>query len=190
MPTWVDFLPSIIAGLISGSATALTILLSVVSNVKKNRQEANRKMDAIPMLEEQLASLRRQIGSWEEEPPTWSKRLLARSRTSTLTDLDAIRGAEDRIDRLFTEVKSRIRRLEERFEDLDQETRDSIVEIRDFLTREEYLRDQAERAEEVARFRESWAALNSMMRGVLATMGSEAPKAEPPRRLPPPPPKR
>ena len=171
-----EILQNVVAGLLTGGASAGTTVLAVFGDLRRKTHELEVKVASVPALEEAVQALRRRIDGWEDDPPSWAKRLLTRTRTSALTDLDSIREVEDRVDRLARDLSGRLRRLEEEFGDLDRETRSSIVGIETFLSREDYLRDQNERLKEISQFKEELASINGMIRGILATMNADPPK--------------
>lgn len=172
----VDLLQNVLAGLLTGGASAGTTFLAVFRDLRNKLQELEKKVGVIPGLEEAIKGLRRRIDGWEDEPPTWAKRLLNRSRNSSLNDLDDLREIETRVERLGRDLSQRLRRMEDEFGELDRDTRSSIVGIETFLSKEEYLRDQNDRLKEIGQFRESLGQINGMIRGILATMNAEPPR--------------
>jgi gas vesicle protein len=207
-----ELVPQIIAGILSGGAGAATSLLGVFRKTKerlKALEESVGKEEPIKTglfltvqaLEDTVKKMKREMESWEDDPPKWAERLLARGRAGSNHDLAAQVQFEERVDRTIrsynerlaraeNDLESRIRRIEEDVErDLASEPDGKL------LTREEFLRDSRLRAEEMHKLREQLATVNGLLRGVMAALGIIDPEPgspPPPRppRLPPKPPTR
>lgn len=144
---------------------------------------------ALWTVEESLKRLKREVESWEDDPPEWAKRLVSRSRSNSSMSLDHLVEVENRIDgkiRTFNEriktyqdeidaLAGRLRKLESALEDDEKPDSGKII------TRAEYERDSKARAEELLKIRESLASANGLLRGVMAAFGylDPAEKKEP-----------
>ena len=118
---------------------------------------------AISLVEESIKKLRREVDLWEDDPPAWAKRLVARSRTQSAND----QAFEEQTTRSLKDVRDRFKRLEEDVEDLATKLHDR----EDIVSREEYVQDSKLRAEEMVKVREQLAMANGLLRGVMAAMG-------------------
>ncbi len=205
-----EIVPQIIAGILSGGAGAATSLLGVFKKTKARiaaLEEAVGKEDPVRTglfltvwaLDETVKKMKREMDSWEEEPPKWAERLISRLARGSSHDLQAQADFETRIERKLREFNERLSRAED---DLDEKIRriESDVE-RDLaqepdgklLMREEYLSDSRARAEEMLKLREQLATVNGLLRGVMTALGiidpekggGSPPPPKPPPKLPP-----
>lgn len=183
-----EIIPQVIAGILSGGAGAATSLLGVFRKTKerlKKLEEAVGKeeptktglFETVGAIEETVKKIKRELESWEDDPPKWAERLLGRVRQSSSSDLAGQAQFEERIERSLRSFNERLSRAED---DLDTKMRRveenvarSISEEPSgkLLTREEYLRDSRMRAEEMLKLREQLATVNGLLRGVMSALG-------------------
>jgi len=205
-----DIATQIIAGILTGGAGAATSLLGVFRKTKerlKKLEEAVGSEDpvktglflTISALEDTVKKLKREVESWEDDPPKWAERLLARARQNSSSDLTVQAQFEERVERMLRSYNERLSRAEDNLDSkirrIEQDVERDLAEEPDgkLLTREEYLRDSRVRAEEMIKLREQLATVNGLLRGVMTALGiidaegrreSSPPPPRPPR-LPP-----
>ena len=187
-------IPQIVTGILTGGAGAITSLLGGFRNLQKkltDLEEAVGKAEpnrsglhlAIYLVEDALKRLRRDIESWEDQPPKWAERLFSRARGGSQSDLTSQFQFEERINSTLRSFNERLSRLQDETEAsirrLEQGTMDPQA---DFLSRDEYLKDSRQRAEDMTRVREQIATANGLLRGVMSAMGMLDPeRPKPPR---------
>lgn len=197
MPDVSKIIESVVGGLLTGGMSAATTFLTVFKDIKKRVTSLEDRLGtadpktgiylAISFVEDGTKQLRRRVDGWEDDPPEWAKRLLARARTTSSNDLSGQIAFEERVDRNMKEFRDRLKRVED---DLEEKiTRiEKEVERRVSLkggaghgvTREEYVKDSQSRAEEMVKVREQLATANGLLRGVMTAMGyidSDKPKS-------------
>lgn len=178
----------VVTGLLTGGTSALTTFLAVFKDIKKRitaLENAVGQTDpktglhlALSYVEDTTKRLRREMDSWEDDPPQWAMRLLARARSNSSTDLSGQVQFEEHINRTVKIISDRLKRVEDRFEEeietlkRDSERRISTHVADDLhLTRDEYIQDSRQRAAEIAKLREQLATANGLLRGVMTTLG-------------------
>jgi hypothetical protein len=187
----------ILSGLASGGLTAFGTFWPVVRDFRKRLALLEERVGTsdpktglyltISLAEESLKKIRRDIDAWEDDPPSWAKRLFARSRAASTTDLTGQIAFEDQIGRVLKELRERTNRLEDEIIELhkarrdddnivtrDEYVRDSQMRAEEMLKvvpRDEYVRDSQMRAEEMLKVREHLATANGLLRGVLSALG-------------------
>ena len=188
-------LQEVITGILTGGAGALTSLLGGFRTLQKklaDLEEAVGKTEpnksglhlAVYLVEDAMKRLRRDIESWEDQPPRWAERLIARARGGSSNDLTAQLQFEERIAATLRSYNDRLGRVQDEQEALLRRL-EAITVPDDCLSRDEYLQDSRQRAEDMIRVREQIATANGLLRGVMSAMGmldperSERPK--PPR---------
>jgi gas vesicle protein len=207
-----DIATQIIAGILTGGAGAATSLLGVFRKTKerlKKLEEAVGSEDpvktglflTISALEDTVKKLKREVESWEDDPPKWAERLLARARQNSSSDLTVQAQFEERVERMLRSYNERLSRAEDNLDSkirrIEQDVERDLAEepTGKLLTREEYLRDSRMRADEMIKLREQLATVNGLLRGVMTALGiidaegthrhdSSPPPPRPPR-LPP-----
>lgn len=199
-----ELITEIISGVLTGGAGAATTLLGVFRKTKQRLRELEEAVGkeepvrtglflTVWALEESVKKLKREVESWEDDPPKWAERLLGRARTNSSSDLTAQADFEQRVERILRSHNERLTQAEDDFEkkirriESDVERELTAEEpVSKFLTREEYLQDSRERAEEMTRVREQLATANGLLRGVMSTLGIIDPPPVPkPPKLPP-----
>lgn len=188
-------LQEVITGILTGGAGALTSLLGGFRTLQKklaDLEEAVGKTEpnksglhlAVSLIEESMKRLRRDIESWEDQPPRWAERLIARARGGSQSDLTSQIQFEERVATTLRSYNDRLGRVQDDLAEVLQQMKD-IKLPDDYLSRDEYLSDSRQRAEDMIRVREQIATANGLLRGVMSAMGmidperSERPK--PPR---------
>src|SRR5579862_3952934 len=95
-----DLLPQIIAGILTGGAGAATSFLGVFRKTKSRLAELEETVGkedpvrtgfhlTIGALEEAVKKIRREMESWDDDPPNWAQRLVARHDRNSSQDLTA-----------------------------------------------------------------------------------------------------
>lgn len=203
-----ELVPQIIAGILSGGAGAATSLLGVFRKTKKRIEALEELLGkeepvktglflTVFALDETLKKLKREVESWEDDPPKWAERLISRGRAGSNHDLAAQVQFEERIERTIRSYNERLSRMEDEFaakiRRLEEEVERAEEPNARVLTREEYLQDSRNRAVEMGKIREQLATVNGLLRGVMSALGiidppqgssSDPPLPKPPK-LPP-----
>jgi hypothetical protein len=203
-----DLLPQIIAGILTGGAGAATTLLGVFRKTKERLKNLEESLGSeepvktglfltVSALEDTVRKIKRELDSWEDDPPKWAERLLARARSSSSNDLTAQAMDVERVERILRAYNERLTRAEDDFEAkirrIEEEVERELAEEPSgkLLTRDEYMRDSRARAEEMLKIREQLATANGLLRGVMSALGiidredsPPPPPAKPPK-LPP-----
>jgi chromosome segregation ATPase len=197
-----ELITEIISGVLTGGAGAATTLLGVFRKTKqriRELEEAVGKEEPIRTglfltvfaLEETVKKIKREMESWEDSPPKWAERLMGRARTTSSTDLAGQRDFEERIERMLRSYNERLTNAEDDIEKKIRRIEDDVErELAEeptgkLLTRDEYIRDSQQRAEEMLKIREQLATANGLLRGVMATLGIIDPMPPKPPKLPP-----
>jgi hypothetical protein len=178
---------SVVGGLLTGGTSAVTTFLTVVKDTKKRLALLEEKVGtvdpktgiylALSLVEDTTKKLRREVDSWEDDPPDWAKRLLARTRMSSSNDLSGQIQFEDRMDRNMKEFRDRLKRVEDdieaKIERIEHEVETQLPGQSHgrVVSRDEYVKDSQQRAEEMLKIREQLATANGLLRGVLSALG-------------------
>lgn len=178
---------SVVGGLLTGGMSAATTFLTVFKDIKKRVTSLEERLGtadpktgvylALSFVEDGTKQLRRKVDGWEDDPPDWAKRLLARSRSTSSNDLSGQIAFEERVDRNMKEYRDRLKRVEDDIEakieriEREVEKRMSAKGTSHGVTREEYVKDSQTRAEEVIKIREQLATANGLLRGVMSALG-------------------
>lgn len=168
-----QIIAGVITGLLSGGTSAVTTFLTVFRDIKKKITSLEEKVgdselktgiyNILAVFEEHLKKIRREMDLWEDDPPPWAKRMVARSKYQSADDL----VFEESTARAMKDVRDRFKRLEEELETFANRLKDQG----DWVSRSEYSEDSKARAEEMAKVREQLAMANGLLRGVMTTMG-------------------
>jgi gas vesicle protein len=191
-----DLLPEIISGILTGAAGGATSLLGVFRKTKERvaaLEEALGKETPVKTglyltlsaVEDTVKRMKREMDSWEDDPPKWAERLMSRARTNSSQDLTVQAQYEERIERALRSFNERLSRAED---DLESKIRRVEAEVArelaeepngKLLTRDEYIKDSRDRAEEMLRIREQLATVNGLLRGVMSAMNIIDPQPPP-----------
>lgn len=171
-------LQTIISGVISGGASAGTAFAAVFRDIKKRLKALEEKVGddgadgdpktglflVVERLDEIARKVKKEVDSWEEDPPEWLLRLINRAARSSSVNLENHAELERLIEQRARINAQAIRALEERLDGL-QKTLDNYVE------RAEYEHDARTRSEELSSIREQLATANGLLRGIMTAMG-------------------
>jgi hypothetical protein len=188
MSDWTKIVESLASGLLTGGATALATVFATFRDIRNrlaileerlgspphNTAPATGLHHVVSTLDATVARMRREIDSWEDDPPAWLTRLVARAGRSGSVNMEIQQEYEERIN-------SRLRSFQERIDRMDDRLRE---EPRAGISRAEIETEQKRILEEVAMLREAQAATNLLLRGVLSAMDIIDTKetARPPKR--------
>jgi hypothetical protein len=168
-----SLIQTIVSGVVSGGASAGTAFAAVFRDIKKRLKSLEDKVgddgaDGDPKtglhLDEIARKVKKEVDSWEEDPPEWLLRLINRAARSSSVNLENHAELERIIEQRFRTNAGNIQRLEERLE-LLQKTLDTYV------SQVEYEKDARERSEELSSIREQLATANGLLRGIMTAMG-------------------
>ena len=175
MSDFPKIVETLATGLLSGGASVLATVLATFRDLRgrltiaeerlgqpaHNAAPATGLFHTIITLETASNKLRKEIESWEDDPPGWLTRLIARAGRSGSIGMEVQQEFEER-------VLSRLRSYQERMERMDDRYRD---DTRSGIGRSEYDTDQKKTLEAIAELKEAQAATNGLLRGLLATIG-------------------
>lgn len=173
MSDTTEIVRSIISGVVTGTVSATTTLLTVFqklrNRVKNLEDNLGSSVDpktglnlVVASLDDAFRRLKRDIDGWEDHPPDWAKRLIQRAKLNASSDLNTVVDIESRVD-------ARLRSFQERLTTLEKTDSQGPT----VMTREEYLEDSQQRAEELSKIREEIAATNGLLKGVLVALGRD-----------------
>jgi hypothetical protein len=166
-----DFVRSIVAGLVTGGASATTTFLTVFRGVKGQVTNLESKVGSpldpksglylsLANLEDTVRRLKRDIDGWEDHPPDWAKRLINRVKVNASSDLSTLVDIESRVD-------ARLRSFHDRLSNLE----DDHESVPSGFSREEFLAETKHRALEISEMRKEIAVVNGLLRGILLALG-------------------
>ncbi len=169
---------TILSGIVTGGGSAVTAFAAVFRDIKKRLKAledavGNDAADGDPKtglfllverLDEIARKVKREVDSWEEDPPEWLLRLVNRAARSSSVNLEHQSELERLIDQRFRANANNITRLDEQLEALQSR-------LTDFIGRGEYATDARHRSEELSSIREQLATANGLLRGIMTAMG-------------------
>jgi hypothetical protein len=171
-------LQTILSGVVSGGGGAVTAFAAVFRNIKKRLtalEEAlgNSGADGnvktglflvVDRIDEVTKKLKKEIASWEEDPPEWLLRLINRAARSSSINLEYQGEQERMLEQRFRVSANNLRNVEESVESVKRS-------LDGYIDRAEYDRDARQRSEELASIREQLATANGLLRGIMTAMG-------------------
>lgn len=173
-----SLIQTILSGVLSGGGSAVTAFAAVFREIRKrlDKLEAQIGKDGaegepktglfllVERLDEIARKVKKEVDSWEEDPPEWLLRLINRAARSSSVNLEHFGELERIIDQRFKTNRDNISRLEEKLE---------VIERRfdDFISTADYEKDARQRSEELASIREQLATANGLLRGIMTAMG-------------------
>lgn len=168
-------LQGLLSGILSGGTTAATAILAVFRDLKSRLTALETKVGTegehktglflvVDRLDDSVRKIKRELESWQDDPPDWLVRMINRSRSTHSLNLEHHHELEQLVESRYKSTQTALRRFEQEIEDLQKQL-DSFVE------RGEYDRDGRSRNEEIAKFREQLATVNGLLRGVMSELG-------------------
>lgn len=169
---------TVLTGILSGGGTAVTAFTATFRDIKKRLTKiedrvGNDGIDGDPKtglylvverLDEIARKVKKQVDSWEEDPPEWLLRLVNRAARNSSVNLEHTGEMERLIESKSRTNANAIQRLEEKMESMQ-----SMLD--DYIYRVEYEKDGRQRSEELSSIREQLATVNGLLRGIMAAMG-------------------
>jgi predicted RNase H-like nuclease (RuvC/YqgF family) len=169
---------TILSGVLSGGGSALTAFAATFRDIKKRLKSLEEKVGddgadgdpktglylVVERLDEIARKVKKELDSWEEDPPEWLLRLVNRAARASSVNLESHSEMERLIEQRFRTNAQNIQRLEEKIESL-QGT------IEDYIGRAEYEKDARQRSQDLSAVREQIAASNGLLRGIMTAMG-------------------
>lgn len=176
---WNTLIEGIVSGVLTGGASAATTVLTLFRDLRKRTASIEEKLGSaidpktglhlsIANVEDSYRKLRKQIDSWDEEPPTWAVRLMNRRVASTSFSMEHISEVEQRLENKLRLLDGRLDTLET---DLNKHRREHNDLDTEFVTVESYDADSRKRAAEMAEMQRNLASSNGFLRGVMASLG-------------------
>ena len=177
---------TILSGVLSGGGSAVTAFAAVFRDIKKRLKALEEKVGddgadgdpktglylVVERLDEIARKVKKEVDTWEEDPPEWLLRLINRAARSNSVNLEHHNELERLIDQRFRTAVQATQRVEERFDAVQQQ-------IEDYIGRGEYERDARQRSEELSAIREQLATANGLLRGIMTAMGYIDPSPNP-----------
>ena len=171
-------LQTIISGVVSGAGTAGTAFAAVFRDIKKRLKALEEKVGedgadgdpktglylVVERLDEIARKVKKEIDSWEEDPPEWLLRLINRAARSSSVNLEHYGEMERLIEQRFKTNRDNIARLDEQIESIRKQ-------LNDYVGRADYEHDARQRSEELGSIREQLATANGLLRGIMTAMG-------------------
>ena len=191
----VALLQTIASGIVSGTGSAVTAFAAVFRDIKKRLKSLEDKVGddgadsdpktglylVVERLDEIARKVKKEIESWEEDPPDWLLRHINRAARSNSINLEHHQEMERFIEQKFSQNARNIQRLEERIDSFSKQL-DGCID------RGEFEKGVRERVQEMSGLREQLATVNGLLRGIMGTMGyldTNPPKPPKPPPLPP-----
>jgi chromosome segregation ATPase len=193
MADFPSILESLATGILSGGTAALTSVLGVFRDLRKRLKEVEEHVGApatptagasgiyqvlttlgerIEKAEETAKRLQKDLEEMEDTPPDWVVRMVARQRNSTSVNMEVQQEFENRMESRLRTIQDRLMR---ELEDLKDELSGLKKDLRDlderFVPKDAYVQDSRRRADELSNIKESLAAANGLLRGVLGALG-------------------
>ncbi len=168
-------LVAIISGLVSGGSSAATTFMAAFQSIRKRLKDLEDSLGSnedpktglhlvVERLDETVRKVKREIDSWQDEPPDWMIRLVNRAARGGSINTEFHRELEQRVESMYRANTASLRRVQE---DLDalRKTLDNYIE------RAEYEKDARARSDELSKVREQLATSNGLLRGVMSALG-------------------
>jgi predicted RNase H-like nuclease (RuvC/YqgF family) len=189
-------LQTIVSGILSGGGSAGAAFAAVFRDIKKRLKALEDKLGddgtdgdpktglflLVERLDEIARKLKKEIETWEEDPPEWLLRLINRAARSNSINLEHHAELERFVEQKFSTTQRNITRLEEQIENIARQV-DSLTKRFD-EDRSSFDRDSRDRTQEMGTIREQLATVNGLLRGIMTAMGyietSKTPKKPPP----------
>jgi chaperonin cofactor prefoldin len=173
-----SLIQTIVSGVLSGGGSAVTAFAAVFRDIKKRLKALEERIGndgedqepktglflIVERLDDIARKVKKEIDSWEEDPPEWLLRLVNRAARSSSVNLEHQGEMERMIEGRFRTNRDNIQRLEEKFESLQGR-------IEDLIGRGEYEKDARQRSAELSTIREQLATANGLLRGIMTAMG-------------------
>jgi len=177
MSDWIKIAEAVASGLLTGGASSLATVLATFRDIRKritaieehvgqpavNTTPATGLFHRVDILDVVISRLQKEIASWEDDPPGWVTRLVARAGRGTSVNMEVQQEFEERI-------VNRLRSFQERMDRWDDRARDSWTDDK-YINRVDYESDAKLRTAESMQLRENLATVNGLLRGVMTAMG-------------------
>lgn len=177
MSDWTKIAEALASGLLTGGASALATLFATFRDLRNRLTALEERLGApqvnttpstglfhrVDILDAAFTKLKKEIDSWEDDPPGWVTRMVARAGRSTSVNMEVQQEFEERI-------VNRLRSFQERMDRWDDRARESWTDDR-YISRQEYDADVQQRTKEMMLLRENLASVNGLLRGVMTVMG-------------------
>jgi chromosome segregation ATPase len=193
MADLTSILEGLASGVLSGGTAALTTVLGVFRDMRKRLKAMEETLggpptvtsgasglylalqnlsDRLEKAEETAKRLQKDLEAMEDEPPDWVVRMVSRSRNSTSVNMEVQQEFENRMESRLRTIQDRImREIEDVQKDLDS-VKKELRDLSDhYVPTDVYLQDSRRRADELSGIKESLAAANGLLRGVLGALG-------------------
>jgi len=196
MADTASIIQSLVSGVLTGGASAGTAIFAFFKDVKKRLSELESKVGTdksdpktglyytLDLMNDSIRRIRREIDSWQDDPPDWAVRAARRSSVS----IEHQHEMEQRIEQRLRAFANTLKRLEEDLDRREEAMERSQPGVKTFITRAEYEEDSHRRAAEVSKIKDNLSSSNVWLRGVLTALGYI--DSEPSIGVLPPPPKR
>lgn len=169
---------TVLTGILSGGGTAVTAFTATFRDIKKRLTKLEERLGndggdgdpktgiflVVERLDDIARKVKKEVDSWEEDPPEWLLRLVNRAARNSSVNLEHQGELERTIEQRFRTNRDNIMRLGEQIENLN-------AKIEDYIGRAEYEKDARIRSEELSTIKEQLATANGLLRGIMTAMG-------------------
>jgi two-component sensor histidine kinase len=176
-------LQTIVSGILSGGGSAGAAFAAVFRDIKKRLKALEEKLGddgadgdpktglflLVERLDEIARKLKKEIETWEEDPPEWLLRLINRAARSNSINLEHHAELERFVEQKFRTASNEIRRIEEQLENVSRQL--DMATKRFDEDRTHFDRDTRERVQEMGVIREQLGTVNGLLRGIMTAMG-------------------
>ena len=187
-------LQTIASGVLSGGGSAVTAFAAVFRDIKKRLTKLEDRVGndgadgdpktgiylVVERLDEIARKTKKELETWEEDPPEWLLRLINRAARSNSINLEIHSELERFVEDKFRRATSETRRLEEQIESLSKQLDGFQKQVDSYIDRAEFERGTRERVQEMSALREQLATVNGLLRGIMTAMGYVDQKPKPP----------
>lgn len=176
---------SIAAALLTGGASTLATMFATFRDVRKRLADLDARVNTLSTvvgtqgnlmsestgifeclctLHTQIERLRKEIASWEDNPPTWAVKLVQRAERTSMISAEGQQDFEDRLTGRIRAFQDRLDRIEDNYKYAHGQYDEKFVDVFN------YEEDSKARAKELTQLRETIASMNGLLRGIMAAM--------------------
>ena len=185
MSDWTRVVESLAAGLLTGGMSTLATILAAFRDIRKRINdlearvnvltntvgvpgdlmgEATGLFELLSVAKQAVERLRREITSWEDNPPTWAVKLIQRAERASVVTAEGQNDFEDRMAGRIRAFQDRLERVEDDLKHYQGQWADRYLSIMDYET------DGKVRTQEYDRLKLQLATQNGLLRGIMSAM--------------------
>ncbi len=197
MADTTSLIQMIVSGVVSGGAGATASVLTFFREMRGRIEKLEKALgnpgstveprtgiylllaqlvEQLKQVEDAFRKFKRDVDSWEDDPPEWFTRALNRRTSAGSLNVEHLDEFEQRVEGRVKLAIDRLKRLEEAF----AESQDQVSKLSDefereastkFVDIETYEQESKKRADEIRRIQENLHTANGFLRGVMAALG-------------------